>query len=339
MLKIRITNYSSNCEKNIKSVVDILALMPSGESDQTISIANENILLVNNQPYIKVGNSSGFIVDKKGLVLTNCHSIISTNLTYKIHYQDSFFDCQLLYKNEINDIALFQIKTENNQTFPYLILGDSQKIQLGEVVIAIGNVLNEFEHTVSRGIISGLSRYVKMSDGENEIQEYKGLIQTDAAINPGNSGGPLLNLKGKVIGINTLVVEGAENIGLAIPINIAKKVVKDIQKFGEVRQVSLGIRYILIDDIMKQLHNLPVNYGAFIIYGASSIYKSPSILKGSLADQYGLREGDIILECNNIKINKNCNLQDILQNYQIGEKIVLKILRDNKEVEIPIQLE
>ena len=315
----------------IKSVVDILVLKPVTNIDQG------NILLLSGENFIKIGNSSGFFIDKSGIVVTNYHSLIGTELVYKIHYNGEYLNCDKIYGDETNDIAFLKI-TDSKNNYPCLKLGNSNNIELGEVVIAIGNVLDEFEQTVSRGIVSGLSRYVKMNSENIEPQEYKGLIQTDAAINPGNSGGPLINLRGEVIGINTLSVQGAENIGLAMPITLTKKLLNDIKRFGSVKNVSLGIKYILIDKKNQLLHKLPVEYGAFIIYGSSSLYDQPGVLEDGLAKKYRIQEGDIILECNNTKISKECNLQDILQNYGIGETVDLKILRDNKEFEIKIPL-
>lgn len=207
-------------------------------------------------------------------------------------------------------------------------LGDASKVSLGETVITIGNVLDEFQKTVSKGIVSGLSRYVKTDSSYKGVLEYKGLIQTDAAINPGNSGGPLINLRGEVIGITTLAVSGVENIGLAIPINSIKKIVRDLKSFGAVKQVSLGVRYIIVDETAKRTYNLPINYGAFIIYGSNQ----SGIIEGSLAQKYGLLEGDIILEINNNPIDFKHPINEYLKDICLGDSIKLKILRDQKEL-------
>jgi len=199
-------------------------------------------------------------------------------------------------------------------------------------VIAIGNVLDEFQKTVSKGIVSGLSRYVKADSNYSGIVEYKGLIQTDAAINPGNSGGPLINLKGQVIGITTLAVSGVENIGLAIPINPIKKIIRDLKNYGVVKQVSLGVRYIIVDDIVKNTYNLPVNYGAFIIYGVNQ----PGIMFNSLAEKHGIKEGDIILEINNNRIDIKHPINEYLQDICLGDVVKLKILRNQKELMVKI---
>jgi serine protease Do len=203
---------------------------------------------------------------------------------------------------------------------------------LGEPVITIGNVLDEFQKTVSKGIISGLSRYVKADSNYKGILEYKGLVQTDAAINPGNSGGPLINLKGEVIGITTLAVSGVENIGLAIPINAVKKIIRDLKSFGAVKHVSLGVRYIIVDDNAKRMYNLSSNYGAFVIHGSSQ----PGIIDGSLAHKYGIKEGDIILEFNGSRIDHKHPISDYLKDICLGDSIKLKILRDQKEILLKI---
>jgi len=240
-------------KKCIKSVVDILVLKPVNNEPN-----KDNILSISDESFVKIGNSSGFFIDTSGIVVTNHHSLLSKDLVYKIHSQGSFYDCEKIYGDELNDIAFLKILNIKKRFTP-LKLGNSNNIQLGEGVIAIGNVLDEFEQTVSRGIISGLSRYVKMNSENIEPQEYKGLIQTDAAINPGNSGGPLINLRGEVIGINTLSVQGAENIGLAIPINPTKKILSDFRKFGKVKNISLGLKYILIDKKNQLIHKLLLN--------------------------------------------------------------------------------
>jgi len=213
-----------------------------------------------------------------------------------------------------------------------MVLGDASKISLGEPVITIGNVLDEFQKTVSKGIVSGLSRYVKADSNYKGTLEYKGLIQTDAAINPGNSGGPLINLKGEVIGITTLAVSGVENIGLAIPINSVKKIIRDLKSFGIVKQVSLGVRYIIVDETAKKLYSLPKNYGAFVVYSTNQ----PGVIKDSLAEKYGIKEGDIILELNGNRIDQKHPINDYLKDICLGDTIKLKILRDQKELLIKI---
>jgi len=171
--------------------------------------------------------------------LTNRHIVQDEEASYTVVWQNKTYSCKILVRDKITDIAILKI---DGSDFPYLKFDNSSQLKLGQTVMAIGNALGEFQNTVSRGIVSGLSRDIKAEVGEN-IQEFFGLIQTDAAINPGNSGGPLINLSGRVIGICTAVVLGVENIGFAIPINQAKSIFENIKKYGKLCRPSLGVRY------------------------------------------------------------------------------------------------
>jgi serine protease Do len=282
-----------------------------------------------------VENGSGFIVSSSGLILTNKH-IVSQNKNANylvITNNDKKYKAQILNIDPINDVAILKIDGKNLPTIP---LGDSSKIKLGQEVIAIGNALGIFKNTVSYGIISGIARHIYTPKQKNmPAQELRGLIQTDAAINPGNSGGPLINLEGKVIGINSVMVQGAENIGFAIPINSAKRDLEDIKKYGKIKRPFLGVRYLTINDEIKQKLNLPFNYGAIVIsekpYGPAVIPKSP-------ADLAGIKEKDIILECNNKKINVNYSILDILEEKNVGDILNLLILRNNKKINVKVKL-
>ena len=155
------------------------------------------------------------------------------------------------------------------------------------------------------------------------------LIQTDAAINPGNSGGPLFNLSGEVIGINTAMSQGAQNIGFALPINKAKKDLDQVKKTGKISQPFLGVRYILINKEIQQKNNLPVDYGALIAKGENQA--DVAVVPGSPADKAGIMENDIILEINGKKITKDSTLSKLLQNHNIGDSIKLKIYHKGEE--------
>jgi S1-C subfamily serine protease len=193
-----------------------------------------------------------------------------------------------------------------------------------------------FKNTVSTGIISGLSRSVSARDGAHSpVQELRGLIQTDAAINPGNSGGPLIDIKGRVIGINAAIIYGAENIGLAIPINAAERDLMDVKKYGRIRRPYLGVRYITIDDNMRDKMKLPVNHGAYVTHEGPFDH---AVVPGSPAEQVGIRERDIILELNSQKIDPNHTIQDCLDELNVGESIRMKVLRNKKEFELETTL-
>ena len=240
----------------------------------------------------------------------------------------------MISRDPIIDIAVLKVNAKN---LPFLELGDSEKIQLGQTVIAVGNALGEFHDTISTGVVSGMSRAITAFGGpEYQSERLKGLIQTDAAINPGNSGGPLVDIEGKVIGINTAVIYGAQNIGFAIPVNCARKDLEEVKKYGKIVRPFLGIRYILLNKELAKQNKLPVNYGALIM--RETLGEQP-ILKGSSAEKAGLKEFDIILECQGEKITDKNPLSHKLQNYKIKDTISLKVLRNKKELIIKVKME
>ena len=283
----------------------------------------------------KIGGGSGFIISPDGYILTSNHVVEDPKADYTIIFEPKKkYPAKVLARDSINDVAILKIKVKN---FPYLKLGDSKKIELGQTVIAVGNALGEFHDTVSTGVVSGLSRYITAFSGLNhQAERLRGLIQTDAAINPGNSGGPLVNIEGEAIGINTAMIMGAQNIGFAIPINYAKKDLEEVRKYGKIKRPFLGIRYILLDEEISKQNKLPIDYGALIVRQALG---EPAIVKGSTADKAGLKEFDIILECNNEKITEKNPLAHLLQKFKIGQEVFLKVLRAKKQITLKVKLE
>jgi S1-C subfamily serine protease len=283
----------------------------------------------------KIGGGSGFIVSADGYILTSQHVVSDTEADYTVILEPTKkYPAKVVSRDPISDIAILKIKNKN---FPFLELGDSDKIELGQEVVAVGNALGEFHDTVSYGIVSGMSRAITAFSGFGEhYAQLRGLIQTDAAINPGNSGGPLVNMEGKVIGINTAMVMGAQNIGFAIPINYAKKDLEEVMKYGKIRRPFLGIRYIVLNKELAKLHKLPVSYGALIIRESLG---ERAVVEGSSADKAGLKEYDIILEINGEKITEKNPLGSILQKYEVGNEISLKVLREKKEITLKVKLE
>jgi len=283
----------------------------------------------------KIGGGSGFIVSSDGYIMTCSHVVGDPEADYTVILDPKHkYPAKILAKDSLIDIAILKIDGKN---LPYLELGDSSQIELGETVVAIGNPLGEFEDTLSAGIISGLSRKITAYGGlPMRATSLRGLIQTDAAINPGNSGGPLVNIEGKPIGINTAIVMGAQNIGFAIPINYARKTLEEVLKYGKIQRPFLGIRYFVLNKEISQANKLPVDYGALIV---RENLGEKAIVKNSAADKTGLKEYDIILELNGEKINEENPLTDILQKYKIGEEISLKILREGKEMSLKLKLE
>ncbi|MDP3901834.1 MAG: trypsin-like peptidase domain-containing protein [bacterium] len=284
---------------------------------------------------VKIGGGSGFLVGDNGLIITNKHVIADPLAKYTVITDDEKkYEAEVLARDPIDDIAIVKI---NGGGFPTVELGDSAHLELGQSVLAIGNALGLFKNTVSEGIISGLSRAIRaMPDPRSPMQELRGLVQTDAAINPGNSGGPLVDLEtGKAIGINAAIVFGAQNLGFAIPINAVKRDLEDLKKHGHIKRPLLGLRYITIDDDLKEKMKLPVNYGA-IIMGHQQI--APSIVPGSPADKAGLKEKDIIIECDGEKLTNNKTIQDVLEDKSVDDILKLKVIRNKKEFDTKIKL-
>ena len=284
---------------------------------------------------MQIGGGSGFIVSEDGYVLTSNHVVSDTTADYTVIIDPKHkFPARVLSRNPINDTAVLKIQGDK---FPFLDMSDSNEIELGEEVVAVGNALGEFTDTLSTGIVSGLSRFITAFGGmDNQMQNLRGLIQTDAAINPGNSGGPLINMDCKVIGINTAMIAGAQNIGFAIPINYAKKDLEEVKKYGKIIMPFLGIKYVLISKEMAEANKLPVNDGALVVREALG---EPPVIKGSSADKAGVKEWDIILACDNEKITMKNSLANILQKCKIGQETNLSVLRDGKKIDLTVKME
>ncbi len=297
---------------------------PGGGKDQKIKTQKTQI-----------GGGSGFIVSEDGYVFTSNHVVADTTAEYTVILSPKHKEsAKVLSRNPINDIAVLKIQGKN---LPCLKMADSNKIQLGEEVVAVGNALGEFTDTLSTGIISGLSRFITAFGGmDHQMQNLRGLIQTDAAINPGNSGGPLVNMDGEVVGINTAMIFGAQNIGFAIPINYAKKDLEEVKKYGKIKMPFLGVKYVLISKELAEANKLPVADGAIVV--REQLGESP-VIKGSAADRAGIKEWDIILECNGQKISVKNPLANILQKCKIGGGTVFTVLRDGKKINLTVKLE
>ncbi len=284
---------------------------------------------------VQVGGGSGFIVNQSGIILTNKHVVNDNKAQYSVITNDGKkFPAVVMSRDPINDVAI--LKIESAGLLPVVRLGDATKLTLGEIVIATGNALGIFKNTVSMGIVSGLSRAITAkADPKAPPQEMRGLIQTDAAINVGNSGGPLVNLSGEAIGINTAVIYGAQSISFAIPINAAERDLHDIQTIGRICRPLLGIRYIMIDETLKEKMNLSVDSGAMIIRETPH---DPGVTPGSPAEKAGLREKDILLECNGKKLDFDHPIQDVLETMNVGDDAKFLVLRGEKQFIAKVKL-
>lgn len=295
---------------------------------------------------IKVGGGSGFIVDSSGIILTNKHVVMDTEAEYTVTASDDTeYTAKVLTRDPVNDIAILKIEAKNLPTLKMT----SASIKPGQTVVAIGNALGLFSNTVSKGIVSGLARKISAAmggrtpgeeDGEEampQVEELRGVIQTDVAINQGNSGGPLLNLDGEVVGINTAVIYGAQNIGFAIPIQWAKNDLADLQKFGRIIRPYIGLRYIMLNKETQKRYKLSVDYGALVTPG--HLPGGQAVIKNSPADKAGLKENDIILELNGEKLDEKNDLQDKIQLLNAGDEVKIDYLRKNKPYQTKLLLE
>lgn len=281
----------------------------------------------------EISSGTGFIVSADGMVITNRHVVADTEADYMALFNDgSKKPAKVLARDSLQDIAILKIEGSG---LPFLRLGDSSKVKIGQTAIAIGNALGEYRNTVSVGVVSGLQRSVVASGAATGPEMLQELIQTDAAINPGNSGGPLLNISGEVIGVNTAVAQGAENIGFAIPVNKARRDLENVQKLGRIVYPFLGVRYTSITRDLAEKQKLGRDYGALIAPSDNE----PAIVSGSPAEKAGIRGGDILLEFNGERIDADHQLASLIQKYQIGEEVTLKVFRDGKEIELKVKLE
>ncbi len=271
---------------------------------------------------------SGFIISEDGYVVTNYHVIknatsIIIRFTNKKEYKGK--DVKIIGGDSRTDVALLKIETK--EKLPYLKFGDSEKIKVGDWVMAVGNPFN-LEGTVTVGVISAKGRsHIPLSEGP-DLQNF---LQTDAAINPGNSGGPLLNLKGEVIGINTAITStsgGNIGIGFAIPINLAKSIIEELKTKGKITRGYLGVYLEDLTEDMKNALNLSSLEGVLI----------NEVIANSPADNAGIKEGDVIIEYDGNKVTDVQSFRIMVASTAPGKTVKLKLIRNNREMELKVKI-
>ncbi len=261
---------------------------------------------------------SGFIIDHDGYIVTNNHVVEGADKIKVILKDEREFDAVIKGRDPNTDLALIKIESDGN--LPVIHFGDSDKVKIGEWVMAIGNPFG-LEHTVTVGIISAKGRVIGSGP-------YDDFIQTDASINPGNSGGPLIDMSGRVVGINTAIIAGGQGIGFAIPVNMAKGIIKQLQTKGEVTRGWLGIG---IQDLTKELKSY---YG---VKGDAGVLVT-KVFPGDPAEKAGIQAKDIILEVNGKKVDSSRELSRTIAESAVGEKTKLLVLRNGDEREFTIEL-
>lgn len=273
------------------------------------------------------GTGSGFIIKPDGLILTNAH-VVNRADTVNVTLKDGRkFTGQVLGADELTDVAVVKIQASN---LPTVNIGNSDQLRPGEWAIAIGNPLG-LDNTVTAGIISATGR---SSSAVGAPDKRVGFIQTDAAINPGNSGGPLLNQQGEVVGMNTAIIGGAQGLGFAIPINRAQQIANQLIAKGEVDHPYLGIQMATLTPDLKETLNRETNginiqaeQGVVII----------GIARNSPAARAGIRTGDIIRQINGRQIKTAEDVQQAVENSQIGVSLPVEISRNGQNLKISVR--
>ncbi|GAB4424302.1 MAG: trypsin-like peptidase domain-containing protein [Chloroflexi bacterium OHK40] len=306
------------------------------ESDTAIEAVQRvgpAVVTVLNRGQQGMGSGSGVIISEDGYIITNNHVVEGASQLAVVFADNSRRDAQLVGTDPLNDIAVIRVEGEVPAV---AAVGDSATLQPGETVLAIGSPLGNFRNSVTAGVVSALNR---------SVGPMEGLIQTDAAINSGNSGGPLINLRGEVVGINTLVVRNdfdfgssaapVEGLGFAVPSTIFRSVADQLIATGEVRYPYLGVRYLPLDGSIAAELGLPVQNGALIQSGQAG---QPAVEPGSAADQAGIRDGDIITAVDGTSLDFNTSLRQLLLRHKPGDTVQLTILRNGTEQTIQVTL-
>lgn len=311
----------------------------TGQSVVSINVTSQSVsmdLFGFTRPLAQESAGTGFIISSSGIIVTNRHVIPkSSNTAVSVTLADGtrFDDVQIIGRtaeNSPQDVAFLKIKDLKGKTLVPVTLGDSSKVQVGDRVVAIGNALGQFQNTVTSGIISGYGRDVTAA-GQNSTSGSENLIdlfQTDAAINEGNSGGPLVNINGEVIGVNTAIASGAQNIGFAQPINDLKGLIDSVLGDGELKQPYLGVRYVSLTDDIAYTYNLSVKRGAYVVGGEGA----PAVVEGSPAEKAGIREKDIIVKVDNIAVDDRTSLTSALSRHKVGDRVELEVVRAGKTI-------
>ena len=269
---------------------------------------------------------TGIVISKDGYVMTNNHVIEGATSVSVVDSSGELYESvTIVGRDPLNDIAFLKVKAD--KTFTPAELGNSATIRTGQQVVAIGNALGQYNNTVTSGIISGTGRPITASTEDGSTESLTDLVQTDASINPGNSGGPLVNMAGQVIGINTAIVEDANGIGFAIPINATKGVLAGVLETGKVTRSYLGVNYLTVTPDVAREYKLSVNNGAYV-YASNS--RNP-VAAGSPAEKAGFKSGDIITKINKETVGTDGSLSSILGEYRPNDKLTVIYLRDGKE--------
>jgi len=280
------------------------------------------------RPQIQQGQGSGFIINVNGTILTNAHVVANAQQVLVKLSDDRTFPGRVIGADALIDVAV--VKIEGAGTLLPVQLGSSAKLRPGQFVVALGDPLG-FENTVTAGIVSALRRpssQIGISDSRVDF------IQTDAAINPGNSGGPLINLKGEVIGINTAIIQGAQGLGFAIPIDLAQQVAEQLIERGSVTRAYIGVKMLALtpqvrEDLLQQGFDPGVDQGVLI----------QEVLRGSPAERAGLQPGDVIIQIMDNAVKAVDQVQGVIDRAKPGQRMNFTIARQGQVRRVTVRTE
>lgn len=331
---IHYTNYSGTAnalnsdftlaaEKSVNAVVHIMT-----QSEHNNLVYDPFAQFFGGSPrqetYIQQGSGSGVIISKDGYIVTNNHVIAGANKIEVVLNDKRIYTAEVIGTDPSTDIALIKISEKD---LPYLNYGNSDLVKVGEWVLAVGNPFN-LNSTVTAGIISAKGRNNIIEGRKNPIESF---LQTDAAVNPGNSGGALVNTSGDLVGINTAIASnnGAyQGYSFAVPVNIVKKVVGDLAEFGSVQRAYIGVAIRDIDAKFARENNLKQLKGAFVT----------NLTAGGSAEEAGIEVGDVITGIQEATVSSVSELHEQIARYRPGDKVLVNLVRNNKEINIPVTL-
>jgi S1-C subfamily serine protease len=326
---------SSAAKPNSASIVSAASTRATGDSNQIVVAAVKRVgpavvTVVNTMPQQQVfgffgdsvqqpkASGSGVIISPQGYIVTNNHVVDGYQTLHVIYADGTTVPAELVGTDQFADLAVIKV----SGAVPAVAeLGDSDNLQIGEAVIAIGNPLGDFKNTVTFGVISGLDRTLGIDQGTS----YEKMIQTDAAINQGNSGGPLVNLSGQIVGINTAIVRGnssssavAEGLGFSIPSKTVSSIASQLISKGYVERPYLGVRWQLISPEIAQANNLPMEWGVYV----------QAVVASATADQAGVQRGDIITKIGTEAISDINGFANLLNHHKVGDNVSIEVWRN-----------
>lgn len=317
-------DFTYAAETSVKAVVYVKVVKRSEQPQAPSSLFEYFFGFGNSVPREQVGTGSGVIISEDGFIVTNNHVVAGATEIEVTVGENKTFKADIVGTDPTTDVALLKIDAKGLPTIP---MGDSDQLRLGEWVLAIGSPYG-LTSTITAGIVSAKGRSMPNYSGEFKIESF---IQTDAAVNPGNSGGALVNIKGELVGINTAIISQTGSYtgySFAIPVNIVKKIAADFKEYGSVQRAVLGITMTNNTETLKEKMKLSTSDGVYI----------SEVLKGSAAEKAGVKEGDVLLAIDSMKIVKSTQVQEVISQHSPGDVVRLEIMRGDKILSMEVTL-